>query len=62
MFSLENQRLRGDMMARFKYLKSCHLEEGREKFQLAAEDRTHSNGFKLRVEQYRLDITKIFTD
>ena len=38
------------------YLKGCPLEEGRERFLLAAEDRTRSYRFKLCVEQYRLHI------
>ena len=39
MFSLENRRLRGDMIELVKYLKGCDLEKGREQFLLAAEDR-----------------------
>ena len=58
MFSLEKRRLRGDMIAVFKYLKGCHVEEGRELFQLATENRTWGNGLKLQAERYRLDIRK----
>ena len=46
MFSLEKRRLRRDMIAVFKYLTDCHSEEDRERFHLAGEDRTRSNGFK----------------
>ena len=32
MFSLEKIRLRGDMIALFKYLNGCHTEEGQDLF------------------------------
>ena len=32
MFSLEKRRLRGDMIAMFKYIKGCHIEEGERLF------------------------------
>ena len=43
MFSLEKRRLRGDMIALFKYLKSCHTEdreEGQDLFSILPECRT----------------------
>uniref|UniRef100_K7F1H0 Reverse transcriptase domain-containing protein n=1 Tax=Pelodiscus sinensis TaxID=13735 RepID=K7F1H0_PELSI len=46
LFSLEKRRLRGDMIAVFRYLKGCHKEEGENVFILASEDRTRSNRFK----------------
>lgn len=49
------QYLKGCLL---KYLKGCHLEDGRELFQLAPEDRTYGNGFKLRVGRCWLDIRK----
>ena len=47
LFSLERRRLRGDMIAIFKYLKGCHLEDGAELFSVAPEGWTRTNGFKL---------------
>ena len=47
MFNHEKRRLRGDMIALFKYLKGCHTEEGQDLFSVIPECRTHNNGLKL---------------
>ena len=47
MFSLEKIRLRGDMIALFKYLKGCHTEEGHDLFSILPECWTWNNGLKL---------------
>ena len=44
MFSLEKRRLRGDMIALFKYLRGCHTEEGQDLFSILPECRTRNNG------------------
>ena len=44
LFSLEKRRLRGGMIAIFKYLKGCHLEDGAELFSVAPEGRIRTNG------------------
>ena len=46
MFSLEKRRLRGDMIALFKYLKGCHTEEGQDLFSIHLECRMQNHGFK----------------
>ena len=60
MFSLEKRKLRGDMIALFKYLKGCHIEEGQHLFLILPECRTRNNGLKLQEARFRLDIRKIF--
>ena len=57
-FSLEKIRLRGDMIALFKYLKGCHTEEGQDLFSILPECRTQNNGLKLQEARFRLDIRK----
>ena len=42
MFSLEKRRLRGDVIALFKYLKGCHRDEGQDLFSILPECRTHN--------------------
>uniref|UniRef100_K7EX79 Reverse transcriptase domain-containing protein n=1 Tax=Pelodiscus sinensis TaxID=13735 RepID=K7EX79_PELSI len=42
LFSLEKRRLRGNMIAVFRYLKGCHKEEGENLFILASGDRTRN--------------------
>ena len=40
MLSLKQRRLRGDMIALFKYLKGCHTKEGQDLFSILPECRT----------------------
>ena len=60
MFSLEKKRLRGEMIALFKYLKRCHTEEGQDLFSILSECRTQNNGLKLQEDGFPLDIRKNF--
>ena len=60
MFSITKRRLREDMIAMFKYLKGCHVEEGAGLFSRAPETRTRSNGFKLQKKRFHLNIRKNF--
>lgn len=59
MFSLQKRRLRGDLIAVYKYLRGCHRAEGSELFSLA-HGRTRNNGLKLQGSRFRLDIRKNF--
>ena len=60
MFSLEKRRLRGDVIAIFKYSKGCHTEEGQDLFSILPECRTRNNGLKLQEARFRLDNRKNF--
>lgn len=46
MFSLDKRRLRGDIIATFKYLEECYVEDG-PRFSIVPEDTTQRNKLKL---------------
>ena len=58
MFSLEKRRLRGEMIALFKYLKDCHTEEGQDIFSIIPVCRACNNGLKLKEARFQLNIRK----
>jgi len=58
LFSLEKQRLQGDLIAAFQYRKEAYRKYGENLFSKACCDRTRSIGFKLKSGRYRLDIKK----
>ncbi|KAF7238755.1 B-lymphocyte antigen CD19 [Varanus komodoensis] len=60
LFSLEKRRLRGDLLATYRYVRGCHTEVGRDLFCPAEEGRKHSNGAKLREPRFPLDARKHF--
>ena len=57
MFSPKKRRLRGDIIALFKYLKGSHTEEGQDLF---SECRTCNNGLQLQKARFRLNIRENF--
>ena len=57
MFSLGKRRLRGDMVAIFKYMKYCPKKD---LFSIMPECRTHNNGLKLQEARFHWNIRKNF--
>ncbi|CAM4721271.1 unnamed protein product [Lepidochelys kempii] len=56
LFSLTKRRLRGDMIALYKYIRGINTGEGEELFKLSTNVDTRTNGYKLVNRKFRLEI------
>ncbi|CAM4504902.1 unnamed protein product [Lepidochelys kempii] len=56
LFSLNKRRLRGDMIALYKYIRGINTGEGEELFKLSNNVDTRTNGYKLATRKFRLEI------
>jgi len=60
LFSLEKQRLKGDLRASFQYLKRACRKDGDKLISRVFWHRTRGNDFKIKEGRLRLDIRKTF--
>jgi len=60
LFSLEERRLREDLIAAFQYLKGAYKKDGDKLFSRACCNRLRGNGFKLKEGRLRLEIRETF--
>ena len=60
LFSLEQRKLQGDLIAAFQYLNGAYRKDGENIFSRACCDETRSSGFKLKKDRVRLGIRKKF--
>ncbi|CAM5147068.1 unnamed protein product [Eretmochelys imbricata] len=56
LFSLTKRRLRGDMIALYKYIRGINIREGEELFKLSTNVDTRTNEYKLAIGKFRLEI------
>uniref|UniRef100_K7F1X3 Reverse transcriptase domain-containing protein n=1 Tax=Pelodiscus sinensis TaxID=13735 RepID=K7F1X3_PELSI len=60
LFTLTKRRLRGDMIALFKYIRGINTREGEELFKLNTNVDTRTNEYKLAIRKFRLEIRQRF--
>ncbi|CAM5134524.1 unnamed protein product [Natator depressus] len=56
LFSLTKRRLKGDMIALYKYIRGINTREGEELFKLSTNVDTRTNGYEPAIGKFRLEI------